>query len=222
MFNSFVRAVSGLNPLGKAAETNNDIVVVPVGGMNEATLNNEGEPQQAPPERERRQVRGGRPNRRDLEVEEVYYEAEDSQDDLFANIRDVRQFENSENVSEGYHRPRPGDVDTRDRGVIPRDRDPRPGPGPVQGQFQERQEPQWQGYVPSPIGPDPSWGSVYPGHQYSPIPPAHFSPSTAWQMTYGRYPGDMALSKSHDVSRSIYGGAKISKYAQGLGTLLWP
>ena len=115
MFNSFVRAVSGLNPFGKAAETTNDIVVIPVGGMNEATLNNEGEPQQAPPERERRQVRGGRPNRRDLEVEEVYYEAEDSQDDLFANIRDVRQFENLENVREGYHRPRPGDVDARDR-----------------------------------------------------------------------------------------------------------
>ena len=140
MLNSFVRAVSGLNPFGKAAETTNDIVVVPVGGMNEATLNNEGEPQQAPPERKRRQVRGGRPNRRDLEVEEVYYEAEDSQDDLFANIRDVRQYENLENVREGYHRPRPGDVDARDRGVIPRDQDPRPGPG--QGQFQERQEPQ--------------------------------------------------------------------------------
>ena len=190
MFNSFVRAVSGLNPFGKAAETTNDIVVIPVGGMNEATLNNEGEPQQAPPERERRQVRGGRPNRRDLEVEEVYYEAEDSQDDLFANIRDVRQFEKLENVREGYYRPRPGDVDTRDRDVISRDQDPRPGP--VQGQFQERQKPQWQGYVPSPIGPDPSWGSVYPGHHYSPIPPAHFSPSTPWQMTYGRYPGDMA------------------------------
>ena len=97
MFNSFVRDVSWLNPFGTVAETTSDIVVLPVGGMNEATLNNE----QAPPERERRQVREGTPSRRDLEVEEVYYEAEDSQDALFANIRDVRQFENSENVSEG-------------------------------------------------------------------------------------------------------------------------
>ena len=74
MFNSFVRAVSGLNPFGKAAETTNDIVV-PVGGIDEATLNNEGEPQQAPPERERRQVREMRPDKRDLEAGEIYYEA---------------------------------------------------------------------------------------------------------------------------------------------------
>ena len=109
-----MRAVSGLNPFGKAAESANDIVVVPVGGNDEATLNNEGEPQQAPPERKRRQVSEGRPSRRDLGVEEVYYEAEDSQYDLFAGIRDVRQFENSENRSEEYYRQKPGDVDTRD------------------------------------------------------------------------------------------------------------
>ena len=78
MFNSFVRAVSGENPFRKAAGATNGIVVVPVGGIDEATLNNENEPQQTPPERERRQVREGRPNRRDFEVEEVYYEAEDS------------------------------------------------------------------------------------------------------------------------------------------------
>ena len=40
MFNSFVRDVSWLNPFGKVAETASDIVVLPVGGMNEATLNN--------------------------------------------------------------------------------------------------------------------------------------------------------------------------------------
>ena len=57
MFNSFVRAASGLNPFGKAAYTTNDIVVVPVDSIDEASLNNEGEPQQAPPQRERRQVR---------------------------------------------------------------------------------------------------------------------------------------------------------------------
>ena len=66
MFNSFVKAVSGLNPFGKAAETPSDIVIVPEGGINDATLNNEGEPQQNLPKRERRQVRERRPNRRDL------------------------------------------------------------------------------------------------------------------------------------------------------------
>ena len=47
------------------------------------------------------------------------------------------------------------------------------------------------GDIPSPIGPDPGWGSVYPGHQYPPMTPFHCSPSTPWQRTYGRYPGDM-------------------------------
>ena len=114
MFNSFVRAVSGLNPFGKAAETTNDIVVVSVGGIDEATLNNEGEPQQTPPERERRQVREIRLNKRDLEAGEIYYEA----------------------VNYGYERPRPGDADVRIGGELP-DRDLQP----VQGQFRERQEP---------------------------------------------------------------------------------
>ena len=190
MFNSFVKAVSGLNPFGKAAETPSDIVIVPEGGINDATLNNEGEPQQNLPERERRQVRERRPNRRDLEADEIHHEAEDSQEDLFANIRDVRQFENPEVRGEGNHRPGPGIVDERDRGMMPQDREPQPGY--AHGQFWERQEPQWRGYIPSPIGPDPSWGSVYPGHQYSPMTPFHCSPSTPWQMNYGRYPGDMA------------------------------
>ena len=190
MFNSFVKAVSGLNPFGKAAETPSDIVIVPEGGINDATLNNEGEPQQNLPERERRQVRKRRPNRRDLEADEIYHEAEDSQEDLFANIRDVRQFENPEVRDEGNHRPGPEIADERDRGMMPQDREPQPGY--AYGQFRERQEPQWRGYIPSPIGPDPSWGSVYPGHQYSPMTPFHCSPSTPWQMTYGRYPGDMA------------------------------
>ena len=48
MFNSFVKAVSGLNPFGKAAETPSDVVIVPAGGIDEATLNNEGEPQHKP------------------------------------------------------------------------------------------------------------------------------------------------------------------------------
>ena len=42
MFNSFVRAVSGWNPFGKAAEATNDVVIAPVGGIDEATLNNDG------------------------------------------------------------------------------------------------------------------------------------------------------------------------------------
>ena len=75
MFYSFVRAVSGLNPFGKAAEATNDVVIVPVGGIDEATLNNDGEPQQAPPERERRQVREMWSNKRDLEAGEIYHEA---------------------------------------------------------------------------------------------------------------------------------------------------
>ena len=75
MFYSFVRAVSGLNPFGKAVEATNDVVIVPVGGIDEATLNNDGEPQQALPERERRQVREMISHKRDLEAGEIYHEA---------------------------------------------------------------------------------------------------------------------------------------------------
>ena len=108
MFNSFVRAGSGLNPFGKAVEATNDIVVS-AGGIDEATLNNEGEPQQAPPERERRQVREMRPDKRDLEAGEIYYGA-------------VKKM--------GYRNLRPGDADVRIGGEMP-DRDSQP----VQGQF---------------------------------------------------------------------------------------
>ena len=47
MFNSFVRAVSGLNLFWKAAEAINDAVIVPVGGIDEAALNNDDKPQRA-------------------------------------------------------------------------------------------------------------------------------------------------------------------------------
>ena len=177
MFNSFVRAVSGLNPFGKAAEATNDVVIVPVGGIDEATLNNDGKPQQAPLERERRQVREMRPNKRDLVAGEIYYEA----------------------VNYGYQRPRPGDADVRNGGAMP-DRDSQP----VQGQFRERQEPRWWHYVPSPIGPTAiGWGSpVYPRHYNSQMSPSNFAPL---EMTYGMYPGDMVqplgLSRASNVSR---------------------
>ena len=70
-----------------------------MGVIDEATLNTDGERQKAPPEGERRQGNEGRPNRSDLEVEEVYYEAGDSQDDLFAKLKDVQQFKSSENIN---------------------------------------------------------------------------------------------------------------------------
>ena len=92
-----------------------------MGVIDEATLSTDGERQKAPPERERRQGNEGRPNRSDLEVEEVYYETGDSQDDVFGKLKYVQQFKNSENINEMYHMPRPGDVVAGDRDVFPWD-----------------------------------------------------------------------------------------------------
>ena len=59
------------------------------------------------------------------------------------------------------------------------------------------------GLHPSRVGSEFIWGSRYPGHHYSTMTPTHFSPSTPWQMPYGRCPEDM-VSQWRYLSPMMY------------------
>ena len=92
----------------------------------------------------------------------------------------------NEAVNHGYQRPKPGDADERNEGEMP-DR----APQPVQGHFRQRQGPRGSLCTFSDRSDCHRLGiSCVARELQLPNATIYFAP---WEMTYGRYPGDMVL-----------------------------